>query len=440
MLTLTCASPKPASAQHPSWINSAVIYGVYPDIFSANGNFAGVTAQINRIRGMGCNVLWIMPVTPIGQPINGHPSIGSPYCVHDYYGINPSFGGSSDLHALINAAHSAGMKVILDEVLNHTSWDNALITQHPEYYVHSDGNAGNPNSIVQAGSWPDVAQLNYASSGLRGYMTSMLQWWITNYGVDGFRFDTADYPGGSNRNIPKSYWTSLRSSLESVKSDILMLGECESTDLALAPFECDYGWWLHDNMVNVAGGASAMNLQTTWQAQANQFPVGMMHMNIQDDWDYARDVNVLNGMAGAMDAAVMNFTISGIPLLYNGMEVANNAGGVNTHAKINWNFGTPFPQFYSQLIALRQSHPVLQQGGTVWRANSASGQVLTYSRTGGEELLIEINESGSAVGGTISGLPTGWTEVTPSGAPGGQSHTSPPNFSLQAHDFAIFKH
>src|SRR5580704_9710663 len=105
VLTLTAAALKPARAQHPSWINSAVIYSVYPQIFSPSGNFAGITAQITRIHNMGCNVLWIMPVTTVGLPYNGHPAFGSPYCVHDYYSVNSSFGSSTDLHNLINAAH-----------------------------------------------------------------------------------------------------------------------------------------------------------------------------------------------------------------------------------------------------------------------------------------------------------------------------------------------
>ena len=175
-------------------------------------------------------------------------------------------------------------------------------------------------------------------------------------------------------------------------------------------------------------------------SQGSSFPGGMLHMNIQDDWDYGRDVNTMGGMSGAMAAAVLNFTSCGIPLLYNGMEVANNTGGTNPHTQINWNFGTLFDEFYTQIIALRKSHPVLQQGGTVWRTNSAPGQVVTYSRTGGEEILVEINYSNSQTSGTISGLPTGWTEVTPVGGPGGQSHTAPPNFSLKPKDFAIFKH
>jgi glycosidase len=251
-----------ALAQHPSWVNSAVIYCVYPEIFSSSG-FQGVTAQLNRLSQLGVNVVWLMPVTPVGQPYNGHPAFDSPYAVHDYYAVNSAYGSTDDLKNLINTAHNLGMKVILDEVLNHTSWDNALTTQHPEYYRHSDGNPYNPNSEEEAFNFADVVQLDYSnqSLGLWTYMDNMLNYWLTTYNVDGFRFDTADDPPGSNRNIPQAFWQQLRTSLEANKPDILMLGEEEDAALALAPFEADYGFNLQSALQQAAtSGNSATGL------------------------------------------------------------------------------------------------------------------------------------------------------------------------------------
>ena len=150
LISAILAVPTPPSeAQNPSWLNSSVIYCVYPEIFSSSG-FQGVTAQLSRLKSLGVNVIWLMPVTPVGQPYNGHPAFASPYAAHDYYAVNPNYGTGADLTTLVNTAHSLGMKVILDEVLNDTSWDNALTTEHPEYYLHSDGNPDNPNSEEEA--------------------------------------------------------------------------------------------------------------------------------------------------------------------------------------------------------------------------------------------------------------------------------------------------
>ncbi len=441
-------SPVSAAAQgsssHPSWLNSSVIYCVYPEIFSSSG-FAGVTAQLNRIHGLGVNVIWLMPVTPVGQPYNGHPAFDSPYAVHDYYAVNPTYGSSSDLQNLINTAHGLGMKVILDEVLNHTSWDNVLTTQHPEYYRHSDGNAYNVGSEEVAFNFNDVAQLDYSnqSYGLWTYMDTMLNSWITTYGVDGFRFDTADDPFGSSRNIPKAFWQQLRTSLEATKPDILMLGEEEDADLALAPFELDYGWNLQSALVQAAtSGNSTAGLQSTWQSQVSNFPSGMLHMSLTQDWDLGEDLQVYGGVPNTLDAAVFNYTLNGVPLMFNGEEVGNDNSANNTHTVIDWNSpnAATFTSFYKDVIALRNGNPALQQGSLTWVTNSASSQVATLDRVSGTtEFLVEINFSGSALSGTVNATAGGWADVTPSGSPGGKGHTAPGYFSLQGHDFAIFE-
>ena len=447
--TLLMAAPyTQAVAQHPSWINSSVIYCVYPEIFSSSG-FQGVTAQLNRLKQLGVNVIWLMPVTPVGQPINGHPAFDSPYAVHDYYAVNSTYGTAADLTNLINTAHNLGMKVILDEVLNHTSWDNALTTEHPEYYRHSDGNPYNVASEEEAFNFADVVQLDYSnqSLGLWTYMDNMLNYWLTNFNVDGFRFDTADDPPGSNRNIPQAFWQQLRTSLEATKADILMLGEEEDSALALAPFELDYGFNLQSALQQATtSGNSATGLQSTWQnqeSQGNGWPAGMLHMSLTQDWDLGEDLQIYGGVPNALDAAVFNYTIDGIPLLFNGEEVGNDASGNNTHTAIDWGSSnaSTFTNFYTQLIALRVANPALQQGSVTWETNSASGQVATYLRTSGSaQFLVEINFSSSNVSGTVN-VPAGnaWTDVTPSGSPGGQSHAQPGTLTLLPYDFAIFR-
>ena len=391
---LPCLATRPALAQTPASLNTAIIYGVHPRIFSAGGNLAGVSAQLSRLKSLGVTVVWLMPITPIGQATGIHPTVNSPYCVRDFYAINPSYGSGSDLTNLVNTVHSLGMKVILDEVLNDTAWDNALITQHPEYYVHSDGNPYNPNSIVQAFNYADVAQLNYATTqyGMQTYMTTMLKYWMTTYNVDGFRFDTADDPAGAHATIPAWFWQSVQSALQGVNPNVLLLGEEEDPNLDSNPFALDYGWNLYDALLSGFTGGSASGVQSAWQGQTTGFPVGTLHMNLQDNWDKARDVNVFGGLAAAKAAAAFNFTITGVPLLYNGMEVANNVGGVNTSSLINWSAPTDFPAFYASLIGLRSGHYALQQGSLSWPSNSASGQVLAYDRTAaGEEFLCEVN-------------------------------------------------
>jgi glycosidase len=441
-LTTCLCLPRPSTAADtPSWPAASVIYCIYPSIFSAKGDFAGVTAQLGRLKTLGVTVVWLMPVTPIGQAASGHPAFGSPYCVHDYFAVNPVYGSEADLRTLVSTAHKLGLKVILDEVLNHTSWDNPLVTQHPEYYVHSDGNPRNPASIRQAFNYGDVAQLNYADPGLRTYMIGMLRFWIKTYGVDGFRFDTASSPNGPGRLIPTDFWLEMGRQLRETKPDLLLLGECEDPTLAPKSFALDYGWWMHDTLKAVFAGGDAHLIEGTWRHQADDFPPGTQHMSVLDDWDYPRDVQTFGGPEGAMAAAVFSFTETGIPLLYNGMEIGNAAGGVNPHVPIDWAGGDPrFPEFYRQLIALRRKNPALQQGTMTWLPSSMPSQVLTYERSGGgSQFLIEINLSSNEAQGTVqTPVGSGWTQITLAGAPGGTSVTAP-QIALQPKGFAIFR-
>ena len=444
------ASSKPdAGPLPPLDLASAAIYGVYPSIFSPGGKLADVTAQLPRIHALGFDVVWLMPVTPIGQPTGNHPASGSPYCVHDYTTVNPDYGTSADLVALVQAAHALGVRVILDEVLNHTAWDNPLVTQHPEYYLHSDGNPQNVASIEQAFTFADVAQLDYkSSSGLAAYMTQMLSTWVTTYDLDGFRFDTADAPYGDGRMIPASFWQALRTSLEGVKPGLLLLGEEEDPALADAPFQLDYGWTLQGQygsggLKQVATGADATLLQSAWSAQKAGEPSTMQHMTLLQDWDMDADLSMYGGAAQTMAAATFDFTIDGVPLLFDGEEVGNDHSGNNTHTVIDWTGpnATSFGAFYASLLALRNGATAFRRGAVTWVTNGAPSHVVSFTRSDASgTYLVLVSFSGSAVTGTVAApAANGWTDVSPVGSPGGHAHAAPPSMSLAPYDFAVFE-
>jgi cyclomaltodextrinase / maltogenic alpha-amylase / neopullulanase len=442
-----------ASALPPLDLSSAVIYSVYPAIFSAAGNLEGVTAQLPRIHDLGFNVLSVMPVTPIGQATAQHQTFNSPYCVHDFYGLNAAYGTPLDLTALVQAAHQLGIYVILDEELNQTSWDNELITEHPEYYVHSDKDPSNVASIEEAFTLADVAQLDYQTipeTGVQTYMTTMLEYWLTTYDIDGFRFLTADVPQGSPM-IPATFWQGLRPALEAVKPNILMWADEEDPALAGAPFELDYGWVLRGGQVGqtggaglqqVANGADATELQQAWQAQVTGY-AGVRHTTLLQNWDLDEDLKVYGGVANTMAAATFNFTIDGVPMLWNGEEVANDASGPDTHTLIDWNApnAATFTALYKSLLALRNAHTALQQGAVTWVTNNAPDQVVSYARSDSSgTLLVVINFSEAAVKGTVTPpAANGWTDLSPTGSPGGTTHVAPPNLSLQPYDFEVFR-
>src|SRR5678815_3203931 len=166
------------------WVRDGVIYEIYPRAFSQQGNFNAITARLDELKNLGVTILWLMPIHPIGQE-KKKGTIGSPYAVRDYYAINSDYGTGEDLKKLINEAHRREMKVIIDIVANHTSWDNVLM-KHPEFYVH-DSNG----RITYPHDWSDVAELNYDNPELRRYMTDMLKFWLRDFDLDGFRCDVA---------------------------------------------------------------------------------------------------------------------------------------------------------------------------------------------------------------------------------------------------------
>jgi len=179
------------------WVKSGVIYEVYPRQFSATGDFKGVEARLPDLQNLGVTVLWLMPVHPIGQ-LKKKGTIGSPYAVKDYYGVNPAYGTKVDLKRLVQSAHAHGMKVVIDIVANHTAWDSVLIKQHPDWFKHdAKGN------IIYPHDWTDIAWLDYSHAGLRTYMTDMLKYWLRDFDLDGFRCDVAG-------EVPTDFWENAR--------------------------------------------------------------------------------------------------------------------------------------------------------------------------------------------------------------------------------------
>jgi cyclomaltodextrinase / maltogenic alpha-amylase / neopullulanase len=399
---------KEQARQTRDWVRDGVIYEIYPRAFSAQGNFEGVTARIDNLKDLGVTILWLMPIHPIGQE-KKKGTIGSPYAVRDYYAINPDYGTKQDLQRLIKEAHSRGMKVIIDIVANHTSWDSVLM-KHPEFYKHdAKGN------ITYPYDWFDIAALNYTNQELRAYMTEMLKYWLREFDLDGFRCDVAG-------EVPTDFWENARAELEKIKPDIVMLAEAHKPDLLVHAFDLDYSWPLHSALTNVLQGrAPASELRTTWNREVAEFPRNAIHMRFSDNHDERRAIARF-GEPAALAASALVFTLDGVPMLYNGMEVGDptesGAPALFERLPVFWPFverRPEFARFYKQIIALRRSDEALKSGTLEWLRNSDESRVLTYARrTKGEELLVAINLSSRPFFGNVEvSSSSGYEEITP---------------------------
>ncbi|MBL9192849.1 MAG: DUF3459 domain-containing protein [Opitutaceae bacterium] len=421
-------------ARPPSdWLRQAVVYEAFPRAFSATGDFAGLTARLGELRELGVDVVWLMPIHPIGKKLRKG-SIGSPYAVRDYYGIHPNYGGPKDLRALVTTAHRLGMKVILDVVLNHSAWDNPLIARHPEYYKRD----ASGQIVPPVADWTDVAGFNYASPGLRTYMITMLKHWVTEYGIDGYRCDVAGM-------VPVDFWNEARAALEKVKPDILMLAEASQPDLLLNAFDFDYAWPFHGALNDVLlQGKPATALQRSWEETRAKFPKGSVHLRISDNHDEARAVARF-GIRGALAASVLMFTLDGVPLLYNGMEVGDatesGAPALFEPLPIFWQpkERPPLRELYRELIRVRKAHPAFQTNQVEWLANSRSDDVVSFRRVDAkDDFLVVINFSSRPVPVRVTVAPGAPYRALSFPGMGEPTSSDPTDLKLGTYEWRIF--
>ncbi len=430
----------------PVWMDNAVIYEVFPRDFSSDGTLNAVTAKLKTLHTLGVNVLWIMPVHPIGEVHRLGP-LGSPYAARDFYAIDPALGTKADFTHLVEAAHALGMRVILDIAADHTAWDSVMMA-HPEFYTHDA--AGH---IVSPHGWSDVAGLNYDNPALRQYMIQMFTYWLKTFNLDGFRCDAAGF-------IPTSFWEQLRPALQAVRPDVLLLAEASKPELMTQAFDLDYGWPLLTTFNEVIEhGEPATAIEATWNKQLSRFPRGAEHMLISDDHDEQR-ATVRYGTGGALAASALVFTLPGVPLLYNGMEVgdATPSGAPALFEKFPLYWGAEqqrpqFAAFYRALIPLRLSSTALRHGDLTWLHNSDEQHVVSFTRSSPEETdLVTVNLSNTSFRGSIEvATPRNhaWQEVTLTPASASRSRSaatatdSPapalPALSLDAFQVRIFR-
>lgn len=300
---------------HPEWSRNATIYQVNTRQFTAEGTFRAAEAHLPRLKDLGADILWIMPIHPIGQ-VNRKGILGSPYAVRDYFGVNPEFGTLDDFRRLVAAAHDVGMHVILDWVANHTAWDNPLVTQHPEWYLRDWKGDFCPTPWWD---WDDIIDLDYKDPALREYMTGALAYWVREADVDGFRCDVAGF-------VPTDFWETARAELDAIKP-VFMLAEWESKDLHAAAFDMTYSWHWNDTMHRICNGSldcSALEVYYAWNDK--HWPREAMRMMFvsnhdKNAWEGTEFEQFGDGLEAAM---VLSVVSEGMPLVHNGQEAGHD--------------------------------------------------------------------------------------------------------------------
>jgi glycosidase len=362
------------------WVNNAVIYCVYLRSFSEEGTFAALEQKIPELKEMGATVIWLMPIHPVGVK-NRKGTLGSPYSVRDYYDVNPEFGTFVDFQKLLNTVHKNGMKLIIDLVANHAAWDSKLMAGHPEWFTHdSTGAIISPNS-----NWTDVADLDYSKAGLRAYMTDMMVWWVREIGIDGFRCDVSEM-------VPLDFWENARKELNAIKP-VMMLSEGSLPEQHVKAFDITYSWNLYDALAPLLSGKkSADYLDTLLLQEKSLFPKGSLRLRFNTNHDKnAWDAPAVTkfGEAGLQMSAVLINTLAGIPLLYNGEEVANDRKlSLFEKVSIDWSRPRTMDTLYRTLFRLRKEHKALSRGEMGRIPTSDQKDVFTFLRSYGKDYVL----------------------------------------------------
>ncbi len=392
--TLPAAEPHPyqptqyVQVNHVDWSKNATIYEVNIRQYTKEGTFKAFEKHLPRLKELGVDILWLMPIHPIGEK-HRKGGMGSYYSVKDYYGVNPEFGTLEDFKQLVNTIHAMGMYVILDWVANHSAWDNPLTTKHPQWYTRNHVGEFQPTPWYD---WSDIIDFDYRHPGVRKYMTEAMTYWIKETDIDGFRCDVAGF-------IPTDFWDNVRKQLDAIKP-VFMLAEWNSRDLHRHAFDMSYAWELYDAMQELAMGEESFpRLYEYFAHHANTFPKNAFRMNFVDNHDKNSWVGTQFSQFGeALDACiVLTVTAEGMPLIYSGQEAGlDKQLEFFEKDQIEWKEHYLF-DFYKKLFALKKANQALWNGswgGEMIPIENSADNVLSFARQkANQKVLVAINFS-----------------------------------------------
>lgn len=358
-----------------------MMYQVNPRVFAAESSFNAVAQQLDSIRALGANVVWFMPVYEVGR----ERSVNSPYCIRNYTALNPEFGTMEEFSDLVALCHRKGMSVILDWVANHTSWDNAWVADHPEWYTrNAEGEIISPEGT----GWLDVADLDFDNAEMRLAMIEAMKFWVNEAGIDGFRCDAADF-------VPFDFWKQALDSLRAIPDrTLLMLAEGKRKDHFKAGFEMNYAWDFLSGLRDVfIREAPASRLCRIDSLEYDSIPAGCVKLRFTTNHDEATKLSPVveyRSERGSMSAFVIAAFLHGGALIYGSQEVGYPEPIDFFHyVPVDWTENAPLRREYAKLMHLYNTIPALRKGVTT--PCPADDWMLFTKRLDGESVLVAAN-------------------------------------------------
>lgn len=368
------------------WLDTCVLYEVNVRQYTEEGTFKAFEAHLDRLKDMGINTLWFMPIHPISET-ERKGTLGSYYAVSDYKDVNPEFGTLEDFQHLVDKAHEMGFKVILDWVANHTGWDSAWIKEHPDWYEHKgDG------SIKSPYDWTDTAKLDYENYEMRAEMIRCMQYWIEDIGVDGFRCDHAI-------GVPANFWNAAVYKLKSINSDIMMLAETSATQgLTEYAFDTCYNDILYGQALMTKGGVSVSSIKEGMEVHPNylgdSFPMNYLDNHDKNSYEGSIVERFENTYAPLL---TLSFLTPGIPLIY----TANEEGydhEIEFFEKdtVKWDDEPKYAPLIKMLSKLKKENSALRSvNREIGFIEPDNAKLFVFTRSDGENTVIYVANLGN---------------------------------------------
>lgn len=388
---------------------SYVFYEANPRVFATSNQLNAINARLEDIKDLGVDVIWLMPICEQGKL----KAIGSPYCIKDFKKVHPQYGTLDDLKALVKKAHDLGMKVILDWIANHTSWDNPWTENKGWHTTDEAGNIISPPGF----NWTDVADLNFENADMRAAMKDAMGFWVTEAGVDGFRCDYAE-------GVPQDFWTDALKHLRTLDEDIILLAEGDKSWLYEVGFDIMYAWSFPNAIEKVFNGNSgAASIFESFNNDMKNVPDGKMRMRYIINHDTASEKSPISrygGEKGSMAAFVLTTMLEGCPLIYSSQEIgySKSLSFFNNNV-MKWDSNKAYTDEYIKVMQafnstrdVRVSNPVLANTGDVAKmtfTNSIDEVFVVIVNTKNEKATVKVPLA--VVGKEVTDLMTGKTVV-----------------------------
>ena len=412
MTLVACGNKKtaenaPSGRLHPEWIYNTVVYEVNIRQFSPEASFNGVTAQLPRLKKLGVDVLWLMPMYEIGT-VERKGTLGSYYAISDYKKVNPEFGTMADFENLLAEAHKLGFKVILDWVANQTAPDHVWMTEKPADFYERDslGNA------IWEYDWTDTRSLNYENEAVWAAQADCMRFWLDK-GVDGFRCDAAG-------EVPAKFWKGILPQMKKDYPEMLLLAEAEKPELTdpRETFDASYAWKLHHLMNDIAQGkAGVADLKTylaeddAWMGTEN---FRMMFTSNHDENSWSGTEFERMGDAANVMAALCFTLPKGWPLIYTGQEIglSRRLEFFENDPITDWSANS-YTDFFTKLTAMRHANAEAlapgERGGKLTYVEGVPENVLAFSRKAGKQEVFVFANLGTEPAQVL--LPTGYKDA-----------------------------